>query len=212
MTRMPQRFLLALCVVAVLTMAAGARAAEAESNATSPALTQEWIGFEVTPVSLALASAPAGRAGHIDTFQTGPGAGVRLGRYRWQHTYVIPVQANLYPTSGGQTLFAQLQVEGGLIVGSDRRLELGIGVGLGILAMSYATTCDGSCVVGGVGPLISIVARYLFVATPTWTLGVSSRIIVPMSTPRSEFIGGYYTGSGSMMLGGLEVALGRGAR
>jgi hypothetical protein len=211
MTHMTQRFLFALCAVVVLTMSAGARAAEAESDATSPALTQEWIGFELTPASLALASVPARSTGHIDTFQTGPGAGVRVGRYRWQHTYVIPVQANLYTTSGGQTLFAQLQVEGGFIVGSGRRLELGIGVGIGMLAMTYATTCDGSCVVGGVGPLISIVARYLFIATPTWTLGASSRIIVPMSTPRGESIG-YYTGSGSMMLGGLEVAFGRGSR
>jgi len=58
--------------------------------------------------------------------------------------------------------------------------------------------------------LISVVARYLFIATPRWTLGASTRLIVPLGAPGSEILG-YYTGSGSLMLGGLEVAFGPGA-
>jgi hypothetical protein len=196
---------------AILAMSARAGAAEGEAAASSPGLTQEWIGVELTPVSLALAKVPAGASGQIDTLQTGHGAAIRLGRYRWEHTYVTPFQVGFYGSDGGTT-YAYLQIEGGFIVGSDRRFELGVGVGLGVLAMSYATTCDGSCVVGGVGPLLSLVARYLFVARPRWTLGASTRLIVPTNTPTSEFIIGYYNGSGSMMLGGLEVAFGPGVR
>jgi hypothetical protein len=207
---MNHRFPFALAAVAVLAIPARARAAGAEITAPSAGLTREWIGLEVTPVSLALASAPAGREGHLDTSQAGLGVGIRLARYRWDRAYVIPVEAGFYFTSHNRTIFAHLQLEGGFIVGSDRRLEVGIGAGLGALAMSYANTCDGSCVVGGAGPLISVVARYLFISTPTWTLGASTRLIVPLSTPGGEFFG-YYTGSGSLLLGGLEVAFGPGS-
>ncbi len=208
MTLMNHQFPFALVAVAGLAISARAGTAVADIAAPSPGLTQEWIGFELTPLSVALVSKPLGREGHLDTFQTGLGVGIRVLRYRWERTYVIPVQAGLYFTSGDRTILAHLQVEGGFILGSDRRLEVGIGTGVGVLAMSYATTCDGSCVVGGAGALVSLVARYLFIATPTWTLGASMRLIVPLSTPGGEFIG-YYTGSGSVMLGGLEVAFGR---
>ena len=208
---MNHQFPFALVAVAGLAISARAGTAVADIAAPSPGLTQEWLGFELTPAAVALASKPLGREGHLDTFQAGVGVGIRVLRYRWEHTYVIPVQAGLYLTSDNRTVLAHLQVEGGFILGSDRRLEVGIGTGVGVLAMSYATTCDGSCVVGGAGALVSLVARYLFIATPTWTLGASTRLIVPLSTPEGEVVG-YYTGSGSVVLGGLEVAFGPASR
>ena len=216
MTLMNNRFPFALAALAALAVPARAGAEAAEIAAPFRGMTQEWIGLEVTPLSLALASVPVGMEGHLDMFQTGVGVGVRLMRYRWDHTYVIPVQAGLYSASDNsasdnRTAFVYLQVEGGFIVGSDRRLEVGIGAGVGVLAMSYANTCDGSCVVGGAGALLSLVARYLFIATPTWTMGASTRFIVPLGTPGGEILLGYYTGSGSLMLGGLEVAFGPGS-
>lgn len=143
--------LLALAAVAVL----GARPAaaqteeteeEAESEAPRPAgITQEWIGFELTPASM-LIGASTGRPGYKppSQFEAGPGGSMRLGRHRWQYGYVIPLQASLYVTSR-QTILAYLQLEGGLIVpGTDRRLELGMGAGVGTLSVPYANECDGS--------------------------------------------------------------------
>ena len=93
--------------------------------------------------------------------------------------------------------------------GTDRRLEIGMGTGLGILAMTYNTAqCDGSCNLGGAGWMVSFVARYLFLVGPTMTVGAGVRAVIPISVPEGEVFG-YFTGRGNMLLGGLEVGFGR---
>jgi len=213
---MPSRrgILLALSVaVALSARARVTRAAETETETGAPrstALRQEWVGVELTPVSMALASCCDEHGGSLDKFQAGPGGTLRLLRYRWEHAYVIPIQAGVYVSSGNATIFTHVQTEGGVIVpGTDRRLELGMGAGLGILAMKYAVQCDGSCILGGSGWLISFAARYLFLDGPRVTVGAGARVIIPVTDSRGTESWGYFTGGGNMILGALEIGFGR---
>jgi hypothetical protein len=209
--RLRQTIMTLAATVAALTAPARlASGAEDDAGAPVASLRQEWVGVEVTPASIALASCCDFHGGELDRYQAGPGAGIRFGRHRWEVAYIIPIEAGVYVSSRHATIFAHVEVEGGVIVpGTDRRLELGMGTGLGGLAMSYgAVGCDGSCVLGGAGWMVSFVGRYLFVAGPTMTVGASVRAVIPLSTP-GDWIG-HYTGGGNLLLGGLEVGFGRG--
>jgi hypothetical protein len=201
---------LAASVAALAASVRVASAAEGDAGEPVSSLRQEWVGLELTPVSVALASCCGGKGGTLDRYQAGPGGSVRFGRHRWEREYIIPVEAGLYFTSGNKTIFVHLEIEGGVIVpGTDRRLEIGMGTGLGVLAMSYNTSqCDGSCAVGGSGWMVSFVARYLFLVGPTMTAGAGVRAVIPMSGVGSEVFG-YITGRGNMLLGALEVGFGR---
>jgi hypothetical protein len=207
-----RRLLLALVGVAVVAaQPAAAQTEEAELEAPEPAgITQEWIGFELTPLSLLLPGSTGSFSEKPPSpLDAGPGGSIRVGRHRWQYGYVIPFQASLYVTPR-QTILAYLQFEGGVIVpGTDRRLELGMGAGIGVVSAVYATGCDGSCVIGGKGALLSFVARYLFHQTPRFSAGASIRAIVTLGAPEGELFG-YYTGDADIVVAGLEVAFGRG--
>jgi hypothetical protein len=205
---------LSLCAVAaVLAASAGARAADTDAS-ESTTLQREWVGLELTPISYATSQPP--RDGRSDAsfsaLQAGPGGSIRLGRYRWEYAYVIPFMASLYVSSGDKTIFAHMQGEGGLIVpGTDRRLELGVGFGVGILAVRYANGCDGACIIGGSGFMASLAARFLFWTAPTFTAGIGARAIMPLAEPAGESFG-YYTGHSSVVMGALEVGFGRPSR
>jgi hypothetical protein len=204
---------IALALTAVVVLTAWSRTthgADGETSAAASApLRQEWIGLELTPASMSIPSGPCcNRPGGVDRFQAGFGGSIRLLRYRWKHAYIIPIQAGIYVSSGDDTIFAHVEVEGGVIVGAARRLELGIGAGVGGLAMRYGTGCDGRCNLGGAGWLVSLAARYLFIEGPKMTVGAGARLVVPLGTPDGEFIG-YFIGDGMMILGGIEVGFGR---
>jgi hypothetical protein len=208
-----RRFLVAVAAGALLAAPAPARAADAEVSAPAAAATlrREWVGLELTPVSYATSQPPLdGRPGRsFSALQGGPGANIRLFRYRGQYAYAIPVVVGLYVSNGGRTIAAHAMGEGGVIVpGTDRRLELGVGVGLGILAMSYSSGCDGSCIIGGTGMMASLAARFLLVNGPKLTAGVGARMIMPLAEPHGEGFG-HYTRHSSVVMGALEVAFGR---
>ena len=195
---------------AVLAGHAGSAGAAEADPAPAATMTQEWVGLELTPMSVSFPGTPCcGRQGHVDTFQAGPGGGVRLFRHRWQNYYFTPILAGVYVTSENRTIFAHVETEGGLIVPrTDRRLELGIGFGLAGLAVKYATGCDGSCDVGGAGSMVSFAARYLFVDRPTFSIGAGARAVLPLQSNGEWF--GYFVADGKMILGSVEVAFGRG--
>ena len=197
---------------AVLAASAGARAAEtAVGSPEAATLQKEWVGLELTPVSFATSEPPRDSRPNrsFSALQGGPGGTIRLLRYRWEQAYIIPFMAGLYVSDGGKTILAHTAVEGGLIVpGTDRSLEVGVGLGLGILAMQYATGCDGSCIIGGTGVMASVAARYLFWNAPTLTAGIAARMIIPVVEPMGEGFGNY-TGWSSVVMGALEVGFGR---
>ena len=146
----------------------------------------------------------------MSKFQAGPGGNIRLGRHRWQYAYAIPIEVGLFvSTAGTQSIFAHVQAEAGLIVpGTDRRLEIGLGLGLGVLSMAYSVECDGTCALGGAGWLVSLAARYLIIDGPRWTMGIDVRAVYPRQDPDGEWFG-YYVGGGKMLFTGLEIGFGR---
>jgi hypothetical protein len=193
------------------------RAAEAaQEGIDAPALSpviREWVGLELTPFSLSLTQGQSEPGEGSSRLQAGPGGSIRLFRHRWQSVYVIPIQIGVYVGGENEVLFGHVQTEGGVVVpGTDRRLELGLGLGVAVLAIKYGNHCDGYCYTGGDGAMISPVARYLFYTTPTATVGASVRALVPLEKPGARLFDGITTW-GSALLAGLEVGFGRtGAR
>jgi len=104
---------IALAAAALTAWPAAPRAADAELRTGRPAaLTQEVIGVELTPASMALDSS-------VSRFQAGYGGSLRLFRHRWDHVYVIPIEAGLYVGEyfgHNVTIAAHLMAEGGVIV------------------------------------------------------------------------------------------------
>ena len=203
---MPSRLWTACALIAALalaTLAGTARADDEGDRPEPPTLTQEWVGFELTPVAFAFPDTPPfGRQGSVSTFQPGVGTSVRFGRHRWQYAYVNPFQIGLFASmTGTQTIFFHMQAEGGLIVpGTDRRLEIGLGLGFAVLSMAYSVQCDGTCTLGGTGWMVSLAARLLIVDRPTWTMGVGVRGAYPQQDP---------SGGGTILLTALELGFGR---
>jgi hypothetical protein len=209
---------LAGVILSVMTITLSPRRAFADgapgtsADPSSPSrLTQEWIGLELTPLSLALTGTPCCRTNaSLSPVQAGLGVSLRLLRHRWDRAYIIPIEAGYYAgTTGSGTRFIHVQAEGGVVVGgTDRRLELGLGIGAGILGMDYASDCDGTCDVGGAGALLSLVARYLFVDRRYVTVGANVRAVLPLNRTKGEYFG-HITGWGGMLLAAVEVGFGR---
>ena len=137
---------------------------------------------------------------------------VRGPRLRWTNAYWTPVEAGLFvgaPDQVSNVILAHVQTEGGvrLPLSGGEALELGLAAGFGILAIPYAVDCDGTCDVGGVGILVSPVARYLFHTDSHWSVGAVLRGVVPLLAPHDRVFG-YITGRGAILLGGVDVAFG----
>ena len=100
------------------------------------------------------------------------------------------------------------QLEAGLVLPRPfRRLEVGLGAGIGVLAIAYASICDGACKIGGSGPLFSPVVRYLFMDGPKMTVGASVRALIPVQIGRGNW-SGYFTDTGQLLLAAIDVAFG----
>lgn len=144
----------------------------------SGTLTQETLGVELIPASMALGQAPDATESRFDA---GPGGSIRLFRHRWEHVYFTPIQASLFVSSVSRSAVAHLQTEGGVIVPrTARHLELGLGVGVGGAFIDHEDPCNEAFCSGrsGTGWMTSIVARYLFVDRPGMTAGIGMRAIV----------------------------------
>jgi len=183
---------IAVAAAALAAWPGATRAADAEVRTGRPtALTQELIGIELTPASMALDSS-------VSRFQAGYGGNLRLFRHRWERLYVIPIEAGLYVGEyfgRNVTIAAHLMAEGGVIVpGTGRRLELGLGTGIGGTHLDSPLGCGdsgGGCVFhGGNGWVVSLAARYLIIDRPGGSTGVGVRAIFPqpLSDPTSTAI------------------------
>jgi len=205
-------FLLALAASALLAATAPARAADTQVSARAPdagTMRLEWVGLELTPVSF-VTSEPKIRESYksIEPLQAGPGANIRLLRYRSEYAYVIPIMVGAYASSSLETILIHLMGEGGVVVpGTNGRLELGAGFGVGVLAITTAYSCDGNCFMGGAGLMASLAARYLFVNGPKFTAGVGVRAVIPLT--QVEVVTFNNGGHSSVVMGGLEVGFGR---
>jgi len=182
--------------------------ARAEESATVPgsAPAQEWIGVELMGVSLGLGSDVRGTPERV---QYGAGATIRLLRRRWSSFYVTPVEAGFYVTPEHGATLLHAMVEAGYVApGRLHALELGLGAGVGILALEIpGAICDGSCDLGGAGALLSPVVRYRIVERPRWTLGAALRGVLPLHVPSGEWLG-HFVGRGAMVVAALDVGFG----
>jgi len=197
--------------VATAPYPGGARAevGSATAEPSSP-LKQEWIGVELTPFAIPLTGAPCcDRETSLYPVQVGLGGTLRLLRHRWEHAYVIPIEGGFYrSTASSPTTYLHVQAEGGLVVpGTNRRLEMGLGVGAGILGITYASGCDGSCAIGGAGALATLVARYIFVDRSHFTVGANVRAVLPLNQTRGEWFG-HLMAWGDVLLVGVELGVG----
>jgi hypothetical protein len=143
-------------------------------------------------------------------FQPGGGATLRFGRHRWRLAYLTPAQVGFFFSE--QTALLHAQLEAGFVFPRPlQRLEVGVGAGIGWLSIAYAPTgCDGSCKIGGVGPLFSPVVRYLFIDGPTMSVGASVRAVIPVRMGSGNWGGTDLRGAAQLVLAAIDVAFGSG--
>ncbi|HVY40526.1 MAG TPA: hypothetical protein VHM31_21460 [Polyangia bacterium] len=199
------RLFLALAVLALT--ARGARAGEGNP---APDMRFEWAGVELLPLSV--------NAGSVRSWETPPprfraGLGVMLRgpRLLWTNVYWTPLEAGGFLSGSGsganRIVLMQVATEAGLrLPVGPGTFELGLGAGLGGLSIDYGTTCDGTCAIGGVGPMLSPVVRYLLDAG-RWSVGFVVRGAVPLRVPHGEWLS-TITGFGALVTAGAEVAFG----
>ena len=179
-------------------------------------LRQEYVGVELAPLSLNAGSDQIGGAPH--RFQPGFGGTVRVLRRSWADAYWTPLMVGLFMAhrdlpnepvrSGEWTVLAHVQTEGGVRLPTRAgTLELGLAAGVGIISIPYKTDCDGSCLLGGKGILVSPVIHYLVRERPSSTIGVSLRAVLPVTEPNGQGFG-YYTGRAALFLLALDLGLG----
>jgi hypothetical protein len=185
--------------------------ARAGEEAPPSRLRLEWVGVELLPLSLNIGSAPP-EFTSPNRFRAGEGGTLRFLRLQWTKAYWTPVEGSIFVAGGGTgadgTVLLQVLTEGGarLPLG-DGTLELGAGLGLGGLQIDYPGYCDGDCAIGGVGPMLSPVARYLLRQMGHWSLGFVVRGEVPLRVPHGEWLA-HIEGFGALVLGGVDVAFG----
>jgi hypothetical protein len=184
----------------------------AQERAAEPVVQREWVGIEISPLSVNAGSAGSGAgAAAPHRFDGGPGATIRLLRFKWTTAYVTPVMAGLFLGLGDpNTILAHVLTEAGARFSTGvGTLELGLAAGVGILAIQYDTDCDGRCNLGGAGVMISPVVRHLFWEESGSSVGFSLRAMIPLQVPEGDTFG-YFSGRGMLFLGALDLALGRG--
>lgn len=172
----------------------------------------EWAGVELLPLSVNAGTAPSPWPSP-DRFRAGLGGMLRGPRLRWTNAYWTPVEAGAFVAGGGSgadgTVLLQVLTEGGLrLPVGGGTFELGLGAGLGGLAIDHPGSCDGTCAIGGVGPMLSPVVRYLVRDQGHWSLGFVVRGAVPLRVPHGEWIA-TIDDFGALVLGGVDVGFGR---
>ncbi|HVT07524.1 MAG TPA: hypothetical protein VHO67_08705 [Polyangia bacterium] len=170
----------------------------------------EWVGAELLPLSVNAGSVPSWET-PPGRFRAGLGGMLRGPRLRWTNVYWTPLEAGAFVAGGASgadgIVLMQVATEGGLrLPAGPGTFELGLAGGLGGLAIDYGTDCDGTCAIGGVGPLLSPVARYLLDAGH-WSVGFVVRGAVPLRVPHGEWLS-TITGFGALVTAGVEAAFG----
>jgi len=197
----------ALALIAGLALAHVPRAAGAEAR--QGALQQEISGLELSPVSFSVGSPPQG--GSPQRFRLGLGGTIRFGRHSWAKAYWTPVAAGLFLAGDDfqEVVVARVQTEGGIVWRLDAgAVEIGMAAGPGLLAITSASSgCGGSCNIGGTGLLLSPVVRYLFIATPAFTLGAVVRADLPAIRSSPNCLADC-AGRAMLVLGGLDLGFG----
>ena len=191
-------------------LALSARTVRADEGKAPSDMRFEWAGAELLPLSVNAGSVPSWETPPT-RFRAGLGGMLRGPRLQWPNVYWTPLEVGGFVAgdrSGANGIvLMQVATEGGLRLPiGPGTFELGLGAGLGGLAIDYGTDCDGTCAIGGVGPMLSPVVRYLLDAGH-WSVGLVVRGAVPLRVPHGEWLS-TMTGFGALVMGGMEVAFG----
>jgi len=199
---MPRSSLVALTASALIATAASN--VEASPGAPAPERRAELVGLELDALSLSLASP-------VDSHVTaGVGGMLRFGKLTWTHAYWTPVELGAFGGGSGlsDVIVVRLLTEGGVRVGGAFGIfELGLGAGPGLVAIVTPGLCDGTCLLGGGGLVLSPVLRYLVVDLAPVPLALVARGEVPTNT-HQELPFGYARAYGAAVLLGVEVGSG----
>ena len=203
------RLFLGLAVLALTSRTVRADEGKPQGKPAS-GMRWEWAAAELLPLSVNAGSVPSWETPPT-RFRAGLGGMLRGPRLRWTNVYWTPLEVGGFVAGGGSgadgIVLMQVATEGGLrLPVGPGTFELGLGAGLGGLSIDYGTDCDGTCAIGGVGPMLSPVVRYL-VDAGHWSVGLVVRGAVPLRVPHGEWLS-TITGFGALVLGGVEVAFG----
>jgi hypothetical protein len=169
---------------------------------------QEWIGAELSPLSVASARVTDLRMPapfHLDAALQ-PGLRIRLLRHRWTRFYWTPIAATLVLPVAQETgsLVLAGGTEGGVAL---HALEVGLAVDGGLMFTWQPGSCDGYCSITGTGVIPSAVVRWYFDETLPLTAAIFARLIVPL-VPRANgnaLDRQFY----SVLLAGIDLGYGR---
>jgi hypothetical protein len=204
-------------VVLVFALAAGAASADdagANVDAGPVRIRQEWVGVEVPlggyVTNVSTASAPSIRLPEQPHTSAGWGAILRFGRHHWGVWYWTPLALAGYEGKTGASMkYVAALTEPGLSVlsGGPHALDIGLGLGVGFMGLEIGGGCDGACQLGGGGPALAPVARYVYTTPAGTSAGVSLRGLIP-TAGRGGTPWGYVSGATSLVLLSLDFAYG----
>jgi hypothetical protein len=197
--------LAAFALVTALSMAAAEARAEVTSEELGLEVSPLWVSAgraEIRSVNTPYTAAP-------DAVAAGLAASLPLFTQRGERWYWTP--AALGFGFGRRGMLAQLVTEPGLRWSSGRQyLEVGTGVGVGILTLETGSSdCDASCMVGGAPFVFSPAIRYGFATHGYGRYGAVIRGVIPLRYGSDEpTVGGRNSGYAATVLFGLDVGFG----
>jgi len=173
----------------------------------------EWVGLEVSPLLFgqSLGTAKAGWNDEREfqtTLQLGSFGTLRLLRLNRERYYWTPMQMTLGTTYPQERLSipAMISTEVGARwkLAGGSAVEFGTAAGAGVILIDYGLgLCDGSCLVGGYGALLSPVFRWRAAHRGRFQGGFVSRALVPLLSPDPRS----FQARGFGVLFGVEIAV-----
>lgn len=116
--------------------------------------------------------------GHIPTVTWALAGAIRFGRLERDRFYWTPFQVGAGYTSGAFILHTSTEIGGRIASDAGAFVDLGVGLGLGISAIDYWNDCDGSCLAGAGGPMLSPAVRAGFAGSIFSVAAVASLLLV----------------------------------
>lgn len=196
-------FISLLVVVFTAGTASSAESAQVEPN--------EWLGLELSPIlvgqSIGYPDRGDFKGKSVSILQIGGSGVLRFVRQNRPGYYWTPVEVGLGVFEREMSLLAMAATEIGFrfALSGGGSIELGSALGVGGIMLGYENYCDGTCSIGGQGPILSPVGRVVSSARGHFTGALVARAFVPLQSPDTSHSS--TTAYGVGMTFGVEVAV-----